>query len=128
MIKENISNFNNIIVYKDGEPHNLAGIADAFNSLLEYSYFTSSLASGDDSIMREQMKKGIWLILEYETTSSISGLKFDRLLLSIKPKYDYINLYRELDGKFSGRCIGLSLAYKTTDFYKYIVECIDNGE
>lgn len=127
MFNDEISKFNKIIVYKDGVEYNIPNVDSVFKELLEYSYFTSSLAIADNNTMIEQKKKGIWIELEYSPERTYKDNRFEKLLISIKPKYDYINLYRYYDREYQGRCFGLSLGIKTTDLYNHIIGEINSG-
>lgn len=127
MFNDEISKFNKIVVYKDGVEYNIPDVDKVFKELLEYSYFTSSLAIADNNTMVEQKKKGIWIELEYSPEMTYKDNRFEKLLISIKPKYDYINLYRYYDREYQGRCFGLSLGIKTTNLYNYIIGEINSG-
>lgn len=127
MFNDEISKFNKIVVYKDGVEYNIPNIDSVFKELLEYSYFTSSLAIADNNTMVEQKKKGIWIELEYSPEMTYKDNRFEKLLISIKPKYEYINLYRYYDKEYQGRCFGLSLGIKTTDLYNHIIGEINSG-
>ncbi len=127
MFNDEISKFNKIVVYKDGVEYNIPDADKVFKDLLEYSYFTSSLAIADNNTMIEQKKKGIWIELEYSPERTYKDNRFEKLLISIKPKYDYINLYRYYDREYQGRCFGLSLGIKTTDLYNHIIGEINSG-
>lgn len=129
MFNEIIENYKNLIVYKDGSMYeNLEGVKEAFNELLENSYFTSSLAIAEHSIITEQKEKGIWIELDYGEERKYRENRFEKILIPIKPKYDYINLYRYYDREYQGRCFGLSLGIKTTALYNAIIGGIASGQ
>lgn len=129
MFNEIIDNFNKLIVYKDGIPYeNIEGVEELFRELLEHSYFTSSLAIAEHKVIMEQKNKGVWLELEYSSVRNYRESKFEKILIPIKPKYDYINLYRYHDREYQGRCFGLSLAIKTTNLYNRIIGGISSGK
>ena len=129
MFNEIIGNYKNLIVYKDGSMYeNLGGVKEAFNELLENSYFTSSLAIAEHSVITEQKEKGVWLELDYGEERKYRENKFEKILIPIKPKYDYINLYRYYSREYQGRCFGLSLGIKTTALYNAIIGGIASGQ
>ena len=129
MFNEIIGNYKNLIVYKDGSMYeSLEGVKEAFNELLENSYFTSSLAIAEHSIITEQKEKGIWIELDYGEERKYRENKFEKILIPIKPKYDYINLYRYYSREYQGRCFGLSLGIKTTALYNAIIGGIASGQ
>lgn len=128
MFNEIIENYSNLIVYKDGVKYeNVVGVKDAFNELLENSYFTSSLAIAENQVICEQKQKGIWIELEYSDERKYRESRFEKIIIPIKPKYDYINLYRYYDREYQGRCFGLSLGIKTTTLYNTIIGGISSG-
>lgn len=129
MFNEIIENYKNLIVYKDGKRYeNLEGVKESFNKLLDNSYFTSSLAIAEHSVITEQKEKGIWIELDYGEERKYRESKFEKILIPIKPKYDYINLYRYYAREYQGRCFGLSLGIKTTALYNTIIGGIASGK
>lgn len=121
MFNEVLTNYKKAIVYKNGESFEIPNLKKYLNELFEYAYFTSSVAIADHNTMQEQKKKGLWIELEYDEVMSFNESKFEKLLFPLKPKYDYINLYRYYSREYQGRCFGLSLGYKTTDLYNFVI-------
>ena len=129
MFNEIIENYKNLIVYKDGIRYeNIEGVDKAFNELLENSYFTSSLAIAEHRVIMEQKDKGVWIELDYGEERKYRESRFEKIIISIKPKYDYINLYRYYNKEYQGRCFGLSLGIKTTALYNAILGGISSGQ
>lgn len=62
-----------------------------------------------DNETREDMKKGFWVELEFETTQTALEMHFDALLVKIERQYNGINIIRKLNGKYEGRCFYLDL-------------------
>ncbi|MBE5739028.1 MAG: hypothetical protein E7354_04815 [Clostridiales bacterium] len=128
MFNELIDNFNKIVVYKDGKEYEVDGVKELFLELLDSSYFTSSLAIAEHNVIEEQKQKGIWLEIEYAEEKKYRDSRFEKLLIPLKPKYDYINLYRYYDREYQGRCFGLTLGIKTTALYNHIIGGIASGK
>lgn len=121
MFNEILLGYKKVVIYKDGNKYELNGIDDYLNQLFEYAYFTSSVAVADNTTMENQKKKGLWVELNYSETKAYNESKFQKLLFPLKPKYDYINLYRYFNQEYQGRCFGLSLGVKTTDLYNFVI-------
>lgn len=129
MFNEIIENYKNLIVYKDGIRYeNIEGVDKAFGELLENSYFTSSLAIAEHRVIMEQKDKGVWIELDYGEERKYRESRFEKIIIPIKPKYDYINLYRYYNKEYQGRCFGLSLGIKTTALYNAILGGISSGQ
>ena len=56
----------------------------------------------------KEMQKGKWLKLNFSSQQEINGLPFSALLFQQEECYG-LNLIREYDNKYDGRCIYLSL-------------------
>ncbi len=129
MFNEIIENYKNLIVYKDGTKYeNIEGVGKLFSELLDNSYFTSSLAIAEHKVIMEQKDKGVWIELDYGEERKYRESRFEKIIIPIKPKYDYINLYRYYDREYQGRCFGLSLGIKTTALYNAIIGGISSGQ
>ncbi len=126
MLKEILVGFDSVKVYKDGKEHVIEGIEAYLEELFEYAYFSSSVAVADHTTMEEQKKRGLWVELSFKEERKYNESRFEKLLFPLKPKYDYINLYRYYAREYQGRCLGLSLGLKTTDLYKFVMENIDD--
>lgn len=119
MLNDIILNYKDIHVYVDNKEYTIPDIKNYLTALFESSYFTPSVATLDNAIDLLRVK-GIWIELDYGKEISIRNTPFCKLLFSIKPKYDYINLIRYDNGKYQGKCLGLTLAHKTTEIYNNI--------
>lgn len=129
MFNEIIENYKNLIVYKDGKKYeNIEGVNELLSELLENSYFTSSLAIAEHKVIMEQKDKGVWIELDYGEERKYRESRFEKIIIPIKPKYDYINLYRYYEREYQGRCFGLSLGIKTTALYNAIIGGISSGK
>lgn len=122
MLNEILVGFDNVKVYKDGKEYAIEGIEVYLHELFEYAYFASSVAIADNVTMEEQKKRGLWVELEFNEEKKYNESRFEKLLFPLKPKYDYINLYRYFEREYKGRCLGLSLGLKTTELYKFVME------
>lgn len=126
MLNEILVGFDNVKIYKDGKEYSIKGIEVYLKELFEYAYFSSSVAVADHMTMEEQKKRGLWVELEFNEERKYNESRFEKLLFPLKPKYDYINLYRFYAREYQGRCLGLSLGLKTTALYKFVMENIND--
>ena len=88
--------------------------------MIENSYFAPSYIVAEDNKVSYLTKVGYWLELKYESTEHFKDYSFDTLLIPIKPKCDWLTLYRGIDNRYDGKCLNLNLSVKTTDFHKLI--------
>ncbi len=127
MFNEILTSYKKVVVIKDGKEYEIKGIDAYLNRLFEYAFFTSSVAIADNTTMEIQKKKGLWVELKYDEPKTYNESKFEKLLFPLKPKYDYINLYRYYSREYQGRCFGLSLGLKTTELYNFVIGEINDG-
>ena len=66
------------------------------------------------------MKKQISLEIIFDEMKEFKGNLFDKIIVIIKPKYNWLTLYRHFGGKYQGKCLNLNLGTKTTAFYKFL--------
>jgi len=129
MLTNNIKNVKEFNLYKDGNFFKANSLIKDFNALIENSYFAPSYIISDNTQVNELKNIGFWLELKYGNKEQFKDYSFDTLLIPIKPKCDWLTLYRGNDNNFDGKCLNLNLSIKTTDFYKLIKDFKgDNNE
>lgn len=75
-----------------------------------------------DPDTRAAMESGLWIELIYTTTQEYNEMPFDKLLIQVVADYSGFNIFRELDGKYEGRCFYLSLEGDMSSLYNYIIK------
>jgi len=112
------------IIFKDNKiPCN--DIKEQFLNLIDNAYFAPSYIIADEFSIQNNFKKDILIELTYDNVREFKGYAFEKLLLCIKPKYNWLTFYRYFGGKYQGKCLNLNLSKKTTDFYKFIKKYIE---
>ena len=128
-MKEIIEKAQQFIITNDNTAYEIPNIKNELMSLLDGSYFSSSYATVEHNIVMQSKEKGLWLEIVFENQQNFKDYVFDRLLIQLKPKYNFLNLIRCNNEIFSGKCIFINLAKSTTEFYKKILNTIkDNYE
>lgn len=104
----------NIILLKDGNSSVLNGalerkIIDTLCSMCQEAFQMPAFGVSIDKLTREEMKKGIWLRLVYESEKQCFGMGFTELAFQVVPEYRGFNLCRLFQGEYTGRCFYLDL-------------------
>ena len=81
-----------------------------------------------DNLTREEMAKGTWLELNFDTTCKLEGMDFDGLLIKVEKGWHGFNLIRKNNGKYDGRCFYLSLENSMDKLYGVIHETALNND
>jgi len=79
-------------------------IWDKLVDKLENCRILPALAVSMHEATLDEMKSGLWIQINFDTTYEIDGLPFDSLLFKLE-KTNGINLIRKYQGKYEGRCI-----------------------
>lgn len=125
-IKEAIKQIESFVVYQDGKQTFIDKSNKDFSKFIEriedcfsFSRIMPAFGVSLHDLTVEDMKKGDWLKINFSNTQTINELPFEALLFRLDECYG-INLIRQTEGKFQGRCIYLDLNEKTD--LKKIVE------
>lgn len=119
MLKEILESATTLTLIKDGKRYDISELKPEFSELLKGAYFSPSYNYASE-LINAYITKDIWLELKFNSTQSFKENKFEKLCIQIKPKYDFLILYRYYDGIYQGKCINLTLSQKTTEFYKIL--------
>lgn len=123
-MKDIIKKASHIAIYKENTEIKINNIKDKLVELLDGSYSTPSYISTDDEDIITNRKKGLWIEITFDQITYFNDYPFEKLLFSLKPKYNFINLARSIDGKYDGRSLSFNIATKTTNLYKEILNQI----
>lgn len=123
-MKDILKKASQIKIYIDNTEIKINNIKEKLIDLLDGSYSTPSYIDIDDEDIIANRQKGIWIEITFGDTHKFNDYPFEKLLLSLKPKYNFLNLARYNDGKYDGRCLTFNLATKTTNLYKEILNIV----
>lgn len=115
-----IDSASNIVTIKDGKEYKIENIKDAIFSILEGSYSAPSYAIGSVAPLDILVKSGTWINAKLSDTVEYLGEKCNELIFAIKPKYDFIMIYKKLDGVICDKVPMVTLAGKTNPLLKFI--------
>ena len=76
--------------------------------------------------LEEIMKKDLWVRCTLDTPTKYLDSDVDEIMFVIKPKYDFLTIFRKLNGKILDKCSLINLAKKTTNTYNIIINEIKN--
>ena len=125
-MKEIISKAQKIVVNYDNQEYNIKNIKQKIMDLLDGAYFSPSYVTIEQDIVDNARKEGLWIELFFNELKSYKDYTFEKLLIQIKPKYNFVTLMRG-HSEYNGKCIGLNLATNTSDFYKEIIDAIEGN-
>lgn len=124
-INETIKRAESITIFKGGKLTEIKKNDEKFNKILNNitdCFFNSrimpALGVSLDEEMREELKTGNWIQLNFNKTEIVNELPFEALLFRLDECYG-LNLIRETKGKYQGRCFYLDLDERT-DLLKII--------
>lgn len=116
---------NEIITLKDGKEYKINNIKKELINLCSTSYTSPSLARGSDAPLDELMKKNIWIILKFENPIDFARENCDTMIFAIKPKYDFLMIYKKLEDNICDKVPMINLSSKTDNLIKFIESNIE---
>jgi hypothetical protein len=119
MLKE-IVNSSNITIKYNNQEIIVPDIKEELCSIVDNCYLAPCMAMANDSALETARLTGLWIELIFEELQTYKEFEFEKLLINLFPKHDFLVLHRFLDGKYQGKSITINLSYKTTSLYKYI--------
>ena len=123
---------NQISLYFDGQEYVLTqeeqeSLKGEIFGIFENSHTLPALGVITNNEFQEELQKGVYVSIRFETLFEINGLPFDQLVFKVEKDSYAFNIYRGIDGVFEGRCIYVDLNGKTLDSLMEAIK-IENGE
>ncbi len=66
------------------------------------------------------MQEGIWIEFKFAETTEFEGMPFDSLLIHLEKDTGGVNIIRQYEGLYDGRCFYLDLEHNFNDLYDYL--------
>ncbi len=120
MIKDLLYTADTATLYKKGMATPFHDWQKVLDEILEYSYVVTSLKQVEPTTAKDITTAGIWLELNMGKMVNYEGYTFEKLLISIKPKYTWLTCIRYYDGNYQGKCFNINLSTSTNELYKYL--------
>ena len=105
-----------VAVYLDGAKSEFpagstefAAIVSGWTKMTEGAHQMPAFGVSIDKLTREEMKSGKWVEFCFSSVRHSNGLPFDALLLTVRTEYRGVNLVRNWEGLYQGRCIYVDL-------------------
>lgn len=124
--EEIISNAEDIVTLKDGVEYKLNNIKEELLDTIKFSYSSPSYAIGSLAPMDILLKSGIWLIANLNNTVDYMSEECNQLIFAIKPKYDFLMIYKKNNGVICDKVPMVNLANNTNKLIKFINDSISN--
>lgn len=83
-------------------------------------YLAPCMAMAEEKELENARKMGVWLEISFDDIKTYKDFDFEKLLINLYPKHDFLVMHRYIDEKYQGKSITVNLCYKTTELYKYI--------
>lgn len=115
MLQSIIKKSNEIRITSDGTEYILNNAQSIILDLIEGSYMSPSYASGLITPFDKILKKDVWVDIKLDTPTKFLDEEIDEILFVIKPKYDFLTIFRRLNGENLDKCALINLAKYTTD-------------
>lgn len=87
-------------------------LSNLFEGALDMPAFGVSI----DQELRKELGCGVWLEFCYNNTREFNGMEFNKLLFKVEKDLYGLNIYREIEGKYEGRCFYISLKADMNNF------------
>ena len=126
MLSSLLTKSNKIDIIYNNQEYIVDNIREILLELLESSYSAPSYAVGSLTPLEEIMKKDLWVRCTLDTPTKYLDSDVDEIMFVIKPKYDFLTIFRKLNGKILDKCSLINLAKKTTNTYNIIINEIKN--
>ena len=118
MLHEIIQTYDKITILNKDKTIDASALKEDFAKLVESSYYSPSLIVASNELLSSIINDNYWLVLHFNHTQKFKALSFDKLLIPIKPKCNWLTLYRINNNNIETKCVNLNLSTKTTMFYK----------
>ena len=119
ILNEIIKKTESVTIVVDGKKKEIKKGNENFNKIIdnvlscfEGARIMPALGVSLHNLTVEEMKQNKWIKLNFNKTVTLNELPFDSLLFRLDECYG-INLIRQTNGKYEGRCIYLDLDGKT---------------
>lgn len=109
-----------IKVYNNGNVYEIPEIKTKLKELLENSYSSPSLAQGKNAPLEKITNVGVWIHLSLNNQVDYMGEMCNKILFALKPKYDFLMVYKMLDDEICNKVPMVNLATKTNKILDYI--------
>lgn len=120
MFKEILNEAKNVYIINENNKIEANEILSEFSDTLCGAYFSPSYIIADNNKTLSDIEKGLWLEFEFDTEKKFKEYTFLKLLVCIKPKYNFLTFYRFVNEEYTGKCINLNLATNTTRIYNFL--------
>ena len=120
---DNLINEGNIVVSVDNTVVEVSNIKEMLLTITSNHYLAPCMAIAENKYLESARKKGVWLEISFDEVKTYKDFDFEKLLINIFPKHDFLVMHRFVDDNYQGKSITINLAYKTTQLYKHIIEC-----
>lgn len=117
-----VENAQDFVTLKNGKEYKINNIKDRLLEMLESSYSSPSLAQGTIAPLDSLLTSNIWINIKLPQVVEYMGEDCNELLFAIKPKYDFLMIYKKLDGKICDKVPMVNLAMKTNNFLEFLEE------
>ncbi len=115
MLENIIKKSSNIRITSDGKEYILNNIRRVLLDLIQGSYMSPSFASGLITPFDTITQKDVWVYIHLDTPTEYLGEDVDEILFVLKPKYDFLTIFRRLNGENLDKCALINLSKCTTE-------------
>ena len=91
--------------------------------MCEKSYFSPAFGVSINQYTLNELKKGLWLEMEYSEPKEFAEMPYEKLLINFQPDFYGFNIIRyNINGGYDGRCYYLNLNGNSTNFYNTLLK------
>lgn len=115
-------------IFVDGKEVSIDNANILFLDAITDCYLAPCMAMADEEQLNIARNKGVWLEISFDKLQTYKDFDFEKLLITLLPKHDFLVLHRYIDGKYQGKSITVNLLYKTTELFKFIKNSLKENE
>ena len=112
-------------IYYNGEKQEINAnlILTKIKKMCEKSYFSPAFGVSINQYTLNELKKGLWLEMEYSEPKEFAEMPYEKLLINFQPDFYGFNIIRyNSNGGYDGRCYYLNLNGNSTNFYNTLLK------
>lgn len=112
-------------IYYNGEKQEINAnlIFPELKKMCEKSYFSPAFGVSINQYTLNELKKGLWLEMEYSESKEFAEMPYEKLLINFQPDFYGFNIIRyNSNGGYDGRCYYLNLNGNSTNFYNTLLK------
>jgi len=117
---EKIIKLGDLHIFIDGKETAVELAKNTLCDTIADCYLAPCMAMANEDQLNIARNKGVWIEISFDELQTYKDFDFEKVLINLFPKHDFLVLHRFVDGKYQGKSITVNLLYKTTELFNLI--------